>query len=75
MNLRRLGEQAETNSMWPSVGSKQGWSAQIAPQEPIYDAHKGENPRVVGLLDVDSRRTMEAGITHRAVDLSQHSVS
>jgi len=58
----------ETNSMWPSVGNKQGWSAQIARQEPIYDAHEGENPRVVGLLDVDSRRTMEAEITNRAVD-------
>ena len=32
------------------------------------DARKGEKPRVVGLLDVDNRRTMEAEITKRAVD-------
>jgi arylsulfatase A-like enzyme len=59
----------QTNAMWPSVGNKQGWDAQIARQEPIYDARKGEEkPRVVGLLDVDNRRTMEAEITKRAVD-------
>src|SRR5438445_6272517 len=58
----------QTNSMWPSVGAKQGWNAQIAPQEPIYDARKGEKPRVAALLDVNNRRTMEAEITKRAVD-------
>ena len=58
----------QTNSMWPSVGNKQGWNAQIAQQEPIYDARKGEKPRVFGLLDVDNRRTMEAEITKRAID-------
>jgi len=54
--------------MWPSVGTTQGWNAKIAAQEPIYDSHKGEKPRVVGLLDVNNRRTMEAEITKRAVD-------
>src|SRR5438552_7094554 len=43
-----------------SVGNKQGWSAKIDPQEPIYDTRKGEKPpRVVSLLDVNNRRTME----------------
>ncbi len=58
----------ETKSMWPSVGDKQGWNAKIAPPEPIYDARKGETPRQVAALDVDSRRTMEAEITNRAVN-------
>jgi arylsulfatase A-like enzyme len=59
----------ETNSMWPSVGDKQGWSATIAPQELIYDTKKGESPpHVVGKLDVPRRRTMEAEITAHAVD-------
>jgi len=58
----------ETNSMWPSVGNTQGWNANIAAQEPIYDSRKGEKPRVVGLLDVNNRRTMEAEITKRAMD-------
>jgi arylsulfatase len=65
----------ETNGMWPSIGRIQGWSGKIAPQEPIYDAHKGEKPRVAGLLDVDSRRTMEAEITNRAVDFIKRNAS
>jgi arylsulfatase len=35
----------ETKSMWPSVGSKQGWSAKSVQPEPIYEARKGEKPR------------------------------
>jgi arylsulfatase A-like enzyme len=58
----------ETRSMWPSIGKTQGWNGKITPQELIYDARKGEKPRVAGLLDVDNRRTMEAEITKRAVD-------
>ena len=58
----------ETNGMWPSLGNTQGWNPKIAAQEPIYEARKGEKPRVVGLLDINSRRTMEAEITRRAVD-------
>ena len=50
----------ETNSMWPSVGEKQGWNAKRVEPEPIYEARKGEKPRVVANLDVDNRRTMEA---------------
>jgi arylsulfatase A-like enzyme len=65
----------ETNSMWPSVGNKQGWNAKIVPAEPIYDAHKGEPPRQVGTLDLDNRRTMEAEITKRAVDFIKRNAS
>jgi arylsulfatase len=58
----------ETNSLWPSVGDKQGWDPKLVPAEPIYDARKGEKPRVVGELNVDRRRTMDAEITSRAVE-------
>ena len=58
----------ETNSMWPSVGNKQGWSANVVPPAYIYEAHKGEKARQVSELNVDRRRTMEAEITGHAVD-------
>jgi arylsulfatase A-like enzyme len=58
----------ETNSMWPSVGNKQGWDPKLVPAEPIYDAHKGEKPHVVGELNLENRRTMEAEITGRAIE-------
>lgn len=58
----------ETNSVWPSVGAKQGWNADIAPPEPIYEARSGEKARKVADLDVDRRRGMEAEITTRAVE-------
>jgi arylsulfatase A-like enzyme len=59
--------QNETGGMWPSLGNKQGWNPSIAPLEPIYEAHKGEKARQVGELNLDTRRTMEAEITNRAV--------
>jgi arylsulfatase len=65
----------ETKSMWPSVGDKQGWNAKVVPPEPIYDARKGEKPRVVATLDLDNRRTMEAEITNRAVDFIKRNAS
>jgi arylsulfatase len=65
----------KTNSMWPSVGDKQGWNAKVAAPEPIYDARKGEKPRVVGTLDLNNRRTMEVEITNRAVDFIKRSAS
>ena len=43
----------ETNSMWPSVGNKQGWNANVVPPEYIYEAHKGEKARQVAALNVD----------------------
>ncbi|HEY6290554.1 MAG TPA: arylsulfatase [Terriglobia bacterium] len=59
--------QNETGGLWPSIGNKQGWNASIVPPEPIYDAHKGEDAKQVGELTVETRRTMEAEITKRAV--------
>jgi arylsulfatase A-like enzyme len=58
----------ETNSIWTSVGDKQGWSAKIVGPEPIYEARKGEKPRRVADLNLDNRRTMEAEITNHAVE-------
>src|SRR6476661_8277534 len=58
----------ETNSMWPSVGNKQGGNANVVPPEYIYEAHTGEKVRQVAELNVDRRRTMEAEITSHAVD-------
>jgi len=54
--------------MWPSTGNKQGWNANVAPPEYIYEAHKGEKAWQVAELNVNRRRTMEAEITSRAVD-------
>jgi arylsulfatase A-like enzyme len=58
-----------------SVGDKQGWNAKIVPPEPIYEARKGEKPRVVASLNVDNRRTMEAEITSRAVQFIKRNAS
>ena len=58
----------ETNSLWPSVGAKQGWDANVVSPEPIFEARKGEKARQVAKLDVAHRRTMEAEITDRAID-------
>ena len=60
-------DQNETHGLWPSLGSKQGWSSAIAPLESIFDARKGEPAKKVGELNLDTRRTMEAEITNRAV--------
>jgi hypothetical protein len=60
--------QNEAAGLWPSIGNKQGWDSKIAPLEPIYDARKGEKARQIGMLNLDTRRTMEAEITKRAVD-------
>ena len=65
----------ETKSMWPSVGTKQGWTSKVLAPEPIYEARKGEKPRVVANLDVDNRRTMEAEITSRAVAFIKRNAS
>jgi arylsulfatase A-like enzyme len=60
--------QNQPNGLWPSFGSKQGWSPSIAPLEPIYEARKGESAKRVADLTLDTRRTMEAEITSRAID-------
>jgi arylsulfatase A-like enzyme len=57
----------EATGLWPSVGNKQGWKAAIAPPEPIYEARKGEKAQQIGVLNLDTRRTMEAEITDHAV--------
>lgn len=57
----------DTHSLWPSIGAKQGWSPNIVPAEPIYEARKGEKAKQVGELDVDRKRGMEKEITTRAV--------
>jgi arylsulfatase A-like enzyme len=58
----------ETNSIWPSVGDRQGWSDKIVHAEPIYEARKGKPARKIGELNLDNRRTMEAEITKRAIE-------
>ena len=58
----------QAKGMWPSVGDKQGWNSKIVHAEEIYEARKGEKARQVGVLDLDTRRTMEAEITSRAVE-------
>ena len=40
----------DTRSIWPSVGSKQGWNTNVVPAQPIYEAFKGEKPQQVGVL-------------------------
>ena len=54
--------------IWPSVGNKQGWNANVVPPEYVYEVRKGEKARQVAQLNVDRRRTMEAEITSHAVD-------
>jgi arylsulfatase A-like enzyme len=65
----------ETKSMWPSVGTKQGWNAKVVHPEHIYEARKGETPRQVAVLDVDRRRSMDAEIASRAVEFIKRNAS
>ena len=58
----------DTHSLWPSVGAKHGWDANLVSAEPIYEARKGEKPRKVAELDLDHRRAMEKEITTRAIE-------
>jgi arylsulfatase A-like enzyme len=58
----------QTTGMWPSIGNKQGWNAEIAHPQYIYEARKGEKPKQIAVLDLERRRTMEAEITSRAVE-------
>ena len=68
-------DQNETHSLWPSVGSQQGWDPKHAVAEPIYEARVGEKPRKVADLDVEHRRNMEKEITTRAVDFIKRNAS
>jgi arylsulfatase A-like enzyme len=58
----------DTRSLWPSVGSKQGWDPHLVSAQPIYEARKGEKPHKVAELDLDHRRAMEKEITTRAIE-------
>jgi len=58
----------QTNSLWPSVGSKQGWNADVTPLEPVYEARKGKKAEQVAQLDLEQHRSMDAEITRRAID-------
>jgi arylsulfatase A-like enzyme len=65
----------DTHSLWPSVGTKQGWDPHLVTAQPIYEAHKGEKPHKVGELDLDHRRAMEKEITTRAVEFIKKNAS
>src|SRR5262249_28039907 len=65
----------ETNSMWPSVGSKQGWNANVVNPEYIYEARKGESARQIVELKLERRLKMEAEITSRAVEFNKRNAS
>jgi arylsulfatase A-like enzyme len=65
----------ETNSAWPSVGARQGWSPELVPLEPIYEARKGEDARPVAQLDLERHRRMDQEITSRAVGFIQRQAS
>lgn len=67
--------QTESGGLTPAVGSKQGWDPSIAPLEPIYEAHKGENAKQVAQLTMETRRTMEAEITKRAIAFIQRNAA
>ena len=68
-------DQNEGPGLWPSIGNKQGWSQSVAPLEPIYEARKGEKARQVGVLNLQTRRTIEAEITDRAVAFIKRNAS
>ena len=65
----------ETNSPWPSVGSRQGWNAELVPPEPVYEARKGDNARQVAQLDLERHRRMDEEITSRAVGFIKRQAS
>lgn len=56
----------DTRSVWPSIGSKQGWDPNLVPDQPVYDARKGETPRQVAGLNLDQRLVMDQEIAKRA---------
>jgi arylsulfatase len=60
--------QNESAGLWPALGERQGWNADVAALQPIYEARKGEAPKVVASLTLDARRTMESQIAGRAID-------
>lgn len=65
----------DTNSLWPAMGSKQGWDESLVPAPYIYDSRKGEKPRKVKKLDLASRRTLDGEIVERATDFIQRNAA
>ncbi|MDD2058519.1 arylsulfatase [Pseudomonas putida] len=61
----------DTDNLRPALGSRQGWDPSVAPAQYIYEARKGEPARKVALLDLASKRTLDAQIASRAVDFIQ----
>src|SRR5262245_12491882 len=55
-----------STGLWPSVGARQGWQADITPLEPIYEARNGAKAQVAAQLDLEHHRRMDAEITKRA---------
>lgn len=55
----------------PAIGSQQGWNPSLVPAQPIYEARRGEPARKVADLNLQTRRTLDAEITRRAVDFIQ----
>jgi arylsulfatase len=60
------------SGLTPAIGSKQGWDQKLAPAQFIYEARKGEAPKAVKKLDLDTRRTMDEEITQRATAFINH---
>ncbi len=58
----------QSTGLWPSIGARQGWKAEVTPLEPIYEARKGAKAQVIAELDLDRQRRMDAEITRRAVE-------
>ena len=58
----------ESTGLWPSVGAKQGWQADVTPLEPIYEARRDAKARVVAQLDLEHHQRMDAEVTKRATE-------
>lgn len=66
--------QNESTGLWPAVGGAQGWNSKADPPQPIYEARKGEQPKVLRTLDLEQRRLMEGEITRRGIDFMTRQV-
>jgi len=64
-----------TGSAWPSVGERQGWSSELVPLEPVYEANRGETARRVAQLDLERHRRMDEEITSRAIGFIKRQAS
>jgi arylsulfatase len=69
-----LDGQNDSKGLWPAVGDAQGWNPKADPPQPIYEARKGEQPKVLRTLDLEQRRLMEGEITRRGIDFMTRQV-